>query len=111
LYLAHVNTMKGVFDRLARLQSDSISASSAAVPLRYPSASTHRNSRICWSSASVSSGLVALHGATVFVCSLIAKMIGTVARRGFVGRLWTSLDAMRFSSAALSLKSYLHVFI
>ena len=40
LYLAHINTMKGVFDRLARLQSDSISASSTAVPLRYPSAST-----------------------------------------------------------------------
>jgi hypothetical protein len=39
LYLAHVNTMKGVFDRLARVQSDSISASTA-VPLRYPSAST-----------------------------------------------------------------------
>jgi hypothetical protein len=40
LYLSRVNTMKVVFDRLARMQSDPVSASSIASPLRYPIAST-----------------------------------------------------------------------
>jgi hypothetical protein len=38
-YLAQVNTMKGVFDRLARIQADPMSASSVASRLRDPSAS------------------------------------------------------------------------
>jgi len=45
----------------------------------------------------VSSGLVALHGATVFGCSLIAKMIGTVWSGGGSsddsGRPWTQCDS------------------
>jgi hypothetical protein len=46
MYLAHINTMMGVFDRLGRIQSDSISASSAGGPRWYPGEPAHRSNQL-----------------------------------------------------------------
>lgn len=46
VYLAHINAMKGLFDRLARIQSDSVPSSSTAVSLWYPGASTRWNGQL-----------------------------------------------------------------
>ncbi len=45
VYLAHINTMRGVFDRLARIQ-ESTPASTTVAALRYPGVSTRWNGQL-----------------------------------------------------------------